>query len=59
MACRTCSKCPERLSGCDLVRCERCDKLLCNKKDVIVRVFDGMVVCEDCSFDLSECQDNT
>ena len=54
-ACRTC---PEYLSGCVMVECARCDKVLCKKKDGLYNVEGVGIVCDECYFDLCECSDN-
>ena len=54
----TCRTCPEYLSGCVMVECARCGKVLCKKKDEAYNVEGVGVVCEECYFDLCECRDN-
>ena len=58
MSASTCRTCPERLSGCVMVECARCGKVLCKKKDEAHNVEGVGVVCEECYFDLCECGDN-
>ena len=58
MSASTCRTCPERLSGCVMVECARCGKVLCKKKDDPYNVEGVGVVCDECYFDLCECRDN-
>ena len=58
MSASTCRTCPENLSGCVMVECARCGKVLCKKKDDPYNVEGVGVVCEECYFDLCECRDN-
>ena len=55
MSASTCRTCPERLSGCVMVECARCGRVLCKKKDDPYNVEGVGVVCEECYFDLCDC----
>ena len=48
----------QHLSGCVMVECARCGKVLCKKKDEAYNVDGVGVVCDECYFDLCECRDN-
>ena len=54
----TCRTCPEYLSGCVMVECARCGRVLCKKKDDPYNVEGVGVVCDECYFDLRECGDD-
>ena len=54
----TCRTCPEYLSGCVMVECARCGKVLCKKNDDPYNGESVGVVCEECYFDLCECGDD-
>ena len=58
MSASTCRTCPEHLSGCVMVECSQCGKVLCKKKDEAYNVDGVGVVCDECCFDLCECGDN-
>ena len=58
MSASTCRTCPDYLSGCVMVECSRCGKVLCKKKDEAFNVEGVGVVCDECYFDLCERRDN-
>ena len=48
MSASTCRTCPDYLSGCVMVECARCGKVLCKKKDEACDVEGVGVVCDEC-----------